>query len=165
MGNGNTKKHTFTEKMDLQRRLVDAVINDNAQLVNDLIHYENADPNTLTLPSGHRWRPIHYAATYGSNNTLKLLMHSYDISPNQKDAYGWLPIHLSVFNGHVNSTKQLLIYGSLQNKTERDYPGKHGSKNKTPLELAKFIKDYRHIELLNIPLTTYVQTIFVESGK
>ena len=171
MGNGNTKKQSFAEKMDLQRRLVDAVIDNNTQLVNDLIYYENADPNILTLPSGHQWRPIHYAAVYGSIDTLKFLMHSQNISPNQKDAYGWLPIHLSVFNGHIECTKLLLMNGSLQTKTERNYPGKHETKNKTPQEIAKLVKDYRHMELFNqstTPSISYVYPsvhIFGESGK
>ena len=168
MGNANTKKQSFAVKMDLQRQIVDAVKLDNVQRIRDLIYYEHVDPNILTLPSGHRWRPIHYAAVYGSYNSLTLLMERYNVSPNQKDAYGWLPIHLSVFNGHVQCTRLLLHYKSLQPKTDRDYPGKHGTKKKTPRELAHLIRDYRHMELFNensIPCAIYVHPLHGESGK
>eukprot|EP01138_Halocafeteria_seosinensis_P014803 gb/GECG01015111.1/.p1 GENE.gb/GECG01015111.1/~~gb/GECG01015111.1/.p1 ORF type:complete len:170 (+),score=21.75 gb/GECG01015111.1/:1-510(+) len=80
---------------------VRAIFDDNIEVDPADVHY-------------HGWRsevtPVHYAAMFGHDNIVSLLMEKYHRGPTSdlKDVYGGTPLHDAAYDGH-DSTVSLLV--------------------------------------------------------
>jgi len=85
------------------------------ELVQALLLYNNGADINIQDKQG--WTPLHWAARYGREATVELLLDKgADI--NIQDKQGWTPLHWAAYNGHEAIVQLLLAKGadaSLQN--------------------------------------------------
>ena len=105
--------------------LAEAVKNNNIQEINELIS-RGADVNAIKGSYG--WIPLFYAARYGKNEIVKLLLdRGADV--NAKDSYGWTPLLYAAAHGKNEIVKLLLDRGADVNVKAND--------GKTALSIAE----------------------------
>ncbi|XP_017786687.1 PREDICTED: ankyrin repeat domain-containing protein 27-like [Nicrophorus vespilloides] len=154
-----------------------ACIYGHPHIVEFLLHKNVVDINEIDYSNS---KPIHYAASFGHQNALLLLMHNGgDIdSPNDD---GDSPLLLAAENGHENCVKALLFYAELKN-TPIDV-NRRNSSGDTALHLASnwgflgivntllqyhidaTIKNKRNQIALDLAHNFYVKDILLNSQK
>jgi len=72
-------------------------------------HQEKGD---ATKKSGDRRTPLHWAASKGYNDIVRLLQGEFSMDVNAKNLSGLTPLHLAAENGDVEVVKQLLCLGA-----------------------------------------------------
>ncbi|KAF4943729.1 hypothetical protein FGADI_13200 [Fusarium gaditjirri] len=76
------------------------------------------------------WTPLSYAATYGHEDVVKVLVFRKDVDPNSKDEIcGWTPLSWAARYGHINVVRVLLDKEGVL----ADYVD---GQDRTPLSLA-----------------------------
>ena len=88
----------------------DAIRENNIEAVQRIIKVKE----TLEQKNDIGRLPIHFAAYYGHESIIKLLLHNgaqHDVGTNK----GFLPIHHAAQNGHKNTVALLLKEGTILN--------------------------------------------------
>ncbi|XP_058743217.1 ankyrin repeat-containing protein ITN1-like [Vicia villosa] len=67
-------------------------------------------PTLIHSKDTHYRRPLHYAASIGYFEGVDLLLGLCKRCTIQRDKYGYFPIHLASYGGHVKVVKKLLEY-------------------------------------------------------
>ena len=91
------------EQKRLDQELCNAANVENHIHIQQLID-QGANPNTSLL----------FAARYGLDNAVILLLDSYEVNPNMLTS-GYTPLHLAVKHGHKNTTLLLLKHRANPN--------------------------------------------------
>jgi ankyrin repeat protein len=124
----------FTEISPINKKLLQAVINGDAELVRVLL---NSGAN-VTAKNNYNWTPLHFAAKNGYTEiVIDLLDKGADVNATanyEDDPNGTQPsitaLHLAAQNEHAETVRALLNHSADVNA--KDW------KNKTPLHLAAY---------------------------
>jgi len=111
--------------INLNERLFEAAKNGNLQQLEFYIS-AGASVHARNICS-HSWTPLHYAATFGHPNCVRLLLTN-GASIDVKDNDNWTPLHGAVIMGHSDCARVLLAGGASVDTKDND--------NRTPLHIA-----------------------------
>ncbi len=98
---------SMTERASLIDQLIQAVIENDPEAINELIR-QGADPNGSL--DDDQVTPIHYAAQYGSLESIPVLVHAGADVKATTTPDGTTAVDLAISHGHTKVTQVLLSY-------------------------------------------------------
>ncbi|ETS73386.1 hypothetical protein PFICI_14991 [Pestalotiopsis fici W106-1] len=149
--------------------LTDAAMGNRADIIKELIR-AGADIGhrvdfqkqfkILGEPAHSGWTSLHFAAYYGSDAAINVLVRVPGTDLNVKSGSGYTPLHLAVYAGQTNFVKALFHHirsvnpslsgesNDMQHPGIREYLDKRSPRGRTPLHIAVNSGSFRLNQLL-----------------
>lgn len=116
----------FTRLYKLRKDVCDAIVDEDVNKLNKILlnNYNSINLNYIDIEGQ---TPLHRGCTNGNLDIVKLLIN-YGADLNLTNRFGWYPIHIASYFGHVNIVLYLIEkssneYNSLsQNRTIQSSP-------------------------------------------